>query len=309
MHLSSATVHQIIHHTAEGVGVRSTARLLGMNKDTVNRVILRVGQYVNGVLSELMTSLELTEIQLDELWTFVKKKENTKTEEDIECQSGRTWVWTAIDVSSRLLITSFVGGRELDDARSMLKDLTGRLSKKPLFVSDELIHYKSILAEIFYSLSPYAPTGKRGRPRNPEKIIDVDLDYATVHKTREDGKVVKVERKIIFGSEQSITKRLADSPSNTINTSYVERTNGTLRLHDSHLRRKSVTFAKSIDWLKAKLAICIGYYNLVKPHGTLSETKRLELGHNAPTTPAMAANIADHPWNFYELFGLQLYVN
>lgn len=74
LHLSAETIRQIIHHAAEGVGVRATARLLEMDKDTVNRVIMRAGEHCTHVLSSLLTSLELTELQLDELWTFVKKR-------------------------------------------------------------------------------------------------------------------------------------------------------------------------------------------------------------------------------------------
>jgi hypothetical protein len=54
--------------------VRATARLLELDKDTVNRVILRAGEHCARVLSGLLTSLKLTETQLDELWTFVKKR-------------------------------------------------------------------------------------------------------------------------------------------------------------------------------------------------------------------------------------------
>ena len=74
LHLPPDTIRQIIHHAAEGVGVRATARLLELDKDTVNRVILRAGEHCANVLSGLMTSLELTEAQLNELWTFVKKR-------------------------------------------------------------------------------------------------------------------------------------------------------------------------------------------------------------------------------------------
>lgn len=74
LHLPAETIRQIIHHAAEGVGVRATARLLELDKDTVNRVILRAGEHCAYVLSGLLTSLKLTEVQLDELWTFIKKR-------------------------------------------------------------------------------------------------------------------------------------------------------------------------------------------------------------------------------------------
>lgn len=74
LHLSDEQIVQIIHHAAEGVGVRASARLLNLNKDTVNRVILRAGQHCEMVLSNLLRSLHLKEAQLDELWAFVKKR-------------------------------------------------------------------------------------------------------------------------------------------------------------------------------------------------------------------------------------------
>jgi transposase-like protein len=72
-HLSSEIIKQIIRHAAEGVGVRATARLLKMDKDTVDNVVLRVGRHCAEALSRLLRSLDLTEVQLDELWAFVKK--------------------------------------------------------------------------------------------------------------------------------------------------------------------------------------------------------------------------------------------
>jgi transposase-like protein len=74
LHLSDEQINQIIHHAAEGVGVRATARLLNIDKDTVNRVILRAGEHCEVVLSSLLNSLKLKEIQMDELWAFVKKR-------------------------------------------------------------------------------------------------------------------------------------------------------------------------------------------------------------------------------------------
>ena len=74
LHLSEEKISQIIHHAAEGVGVRATARLLALDKDTVNRVILRAGEHCQLVLSNLLRSLKLKETQLDELWAFVKKR-------------------------------------------------------------------------------------------------------------------------------------------------------------------------------------------------------------------------------------------
>ena len=67
-------IGQVVHHAAEGCGVRATARLLGMDKNTVNRIILNSGKHCEAVKDELLQSLGLKEVQLDELWSFVKKK-------------------------------------------------------------------------------------------------------------------------------------------------------------------------------------------------------------------------------------------
>ena len=80
---------KLSHHAAEGVGVRATARLLGLNKDTVNRVILRAGEHCARVLSNLLTSLELKETQLDELWTFVKKRNVLVAKETLSASTGK----------------------------------------------------------------------------------------------------------------------------------------------------------------------------------------------------------------------------
>ena len=103
---------------------------------------------------------------------------------------------------------------------------------------------------------------------------------------------------MIHGSEQQVLARLEKSPSQTINTAYIERSNLDWRLWDAHLSRKAPTVARSMRWLEAKFAICEACYNLIRPHETLSRGKdrifRLK-------TPAMAASVVDHLWTFSEL--------
>ncbi len=216
----------------------------------------------------------------------------------MEKEYGRTWIWTAIDSTTRLIITFLIGDRTLEDAHSFLKDLISRMNEKPLFVSDELPHYENGLEEMFHTLIQPEPTGQRGRPKNPEKIVHEDLDYATVHKTRKNGCIVNVETKVVFGSESRIANRLESTPSNTVNTSFVERSNLNWRLWDAHLRRQSTTFAKSIRWLKAKFSLVVACYNFIRPHETLSRQSDRSF---TPKTPAMAAELTDHPWSLAEL--------
>jgi len=228
-----------------------------------------------------------------------KKKTGAGSPQDSEQEVGPKWIWTAIDTSTRVLIAFWIGRREIDDARQLVHTLCERGGdQKPLFVSDELSHYGTVLEEVFHQEIPPLPTGKRGRPTNPVRVIDPDLIYATVHKTREKGRVVKVERRVVYGSESNVQRCLADSPSRTINTAYVERTNLDWRLWDAHLTRKAPTFARALPWLRAKFAITVAVYNFVRPHETLSRgTDRIF----RPMTPVMAANVTEHPWTVLEL--------
>jgi len=202
-----------------------------------------------------------------------------------------------------LIFCFLIGDRTLNDAHSFIKDLVSRIEGLPLFVSDELPHYANALNEAFHKIEQPVPTGRRGRPRKPIKVVDKELDYATVHKTRENGRVVNVETRVVFGSAERIKKRLEESPSNTINTAYVERSNLNWRMWDAHLTRKSLMFAKSFRWLKAKFSLCVGFYNLIRPHESLSRGEDRVFRAN---TPAMMAGITDHPWSVMELLNYKI---
>lgn len=214
-----------------------------------------------------------------------------------EQDHGRSWIWTALDVPTRLMVHHSIGERTLESSLKFMQRIKTQISKdKPLFVSDELPHYEHALAHLYSKELTPTKTGKRGRPRGPVRIIENDLDYATVHKSRSKGRVVKVERTVILGDHDRIAARLKNSRSNTINTSFVERLNLTLRMMNAHLSRKSLCFAKSHQWLKARLSFINAFYNSVRPHRSLSTTKH-------PVTPAMAAKITQKPWSVYQLLG------
>jgi len=215
------------------------------------------------------------------------------SEKDIENEYGRTWIWTAFDANTRLILCFLVGDRTLEYCRMFLKDLSCRIVNKPLFVSDELPHYEDAILETYHTVKTFEKTSKRGRPKNHVKQIDKDIDYAVVHKTRENGTVTKVETRIVFGNEQRIKERLEKSVSNKINTAYIERSNGTLRQNDAHLQRKTYKFSKDKELLKEKLAIIILFYNFIRSHSTLSKNPDKTF---TSRTPAQVAGIVEKQW-------------
>jgi IS1 family transposase len=228
------------------------------------------------------------------------KKKKSLSEEDFEKEHGRHWIWASLDPESKLIINFFVGQRTLDDCRAFIKDLLSRIGTKPLFTSDELPHYETALLENFSRLEEQPKTGKRGRPRKPKRVIDPELKYATVHKVRQNGKVVKVERNIVFGNPDSIGAIITSSNvSNKINTSFIERANLTLRNYNKKLARKTLCFAKTKSALQAQTSIAVVYYNFSRPHRAL--TRPGPNGIRVKRTPAMAADLVKRVWPIDEI--------
>jgi IS1 family transposase len=226
-------------------------------------------------------------------------KKKALTDSDLILQYGQTWIWTALDSDTRLIIAWVVGDRTLESCRELLRQVKSRVTNIPLFTSDELVHYQTILGEAYSEEIPAVRTGKRGRPRNPERKIDMQLDYATVHKTRENGRVTKVEKRIVYGDEKRIEEKIAKGPGKKVNTSYIERSNGTLRQHNSHLRRKSQTFAKEKPHFNARICLIVLFYNCIRVHGTLSKNPDKTY---TPRTPALVANLIEENWTFESAF-------
>jgi IS1 family transposase len=228
------------------------------------------------------------------------KKKKALSDEDFEQHYGRHWIWASLDPASKVIINFFIGQRTLEDCKAFIKGLVKCIRSKPLFTSDELPHYETALVEQFSHLKTYPKTGRRGRPKKPRLVIDPDLLYATVHKTRDNGKVVKVDRTVIFGDPTRIDRAIAASKvSNSINTSFIERTNLTLRNHNRKLTRKTLCFAKVKQSLEAQTTIIVTYYNFSRPHRGL--TLMSSVGKRIKRTPAMAAHIIDRIWPMGEI--------
>ena len=126
-----------------------------------------------------------------------------------------------------------------------------------------------------------------------------DLVYATVKKEREQGRVVHVVQTLVFGTLMMLGLWLGRSKvSKTINTSFVERNNGTDRHQNSRKVRKTYGFSK--DWeVHNACSYFVAYsYNFCWPVRTLSIED--DKGQRRKRTPAMAAGLTDHIWSTEE---------
>jgi len=189
-----------------------------------------------------------------------------------------------------------VDDQSLEACRGFLTELAGRLTTIPYYSSDELGHYMVILWEI-YRTDPQLDWDTLPFPLRAGKVHP-DLDYAVFHKERDHSHVVYSTQRVVFGNIDRIQVKLAGSASNKVNTAFIERFNGTLRQHDGHFRRRSQHFAKAVRFLKARLALVLAYYNLIRPHWTLSHD---QFKHYRARTSAQAKGLIDET---YSLFGL-----
>jgi len=307
-----------VRQLAEGTSIRATARSIERDKDTVALWLPRVGQHSQRLLDYFFRDLHLTECQLDELWTFVYKKEKHLTAfEKLAGRYGDAWIWIAFDPVHKLAPAWRVGKRTLTDAEKFMKTLKSKHdSHLPLFTSDDLPHYADALLDVYGEAYTPQRQGTRGRFPLPRKRPPPDLCYAVVVKEREGHRLVRVTTRLVYGTEQQLRTFLRTSPvSKTVNTYGVERNHLTVRQHSRRLGRKVNAFSKKRVYLKYQLALAFAYYHFCRPHRGLRQklvppipTKN---GHGSPKkwrpmTPAMAAGLADHVWTIDELLSFRV---
>jgi IS1 family transposase len=298
-HLPEDQALSILDHIREGCGVRQTARLVKVHPDTVSRYGRAAGEHARAAHNDMVAhSPETRELQMDEKWSFVAKKEKNCDADDPEDQfRGDCWDHVAFDPEHRLVVAVVPGERTAESVQELVSDVKQRLGDRvpELITTDEYSPYEGAILEAFGTEVVPPRTGKPGRPRSPYKVAPAGLHYATVHKTRKKGRVVAVATRLVFGTASGLEAALARSAvSRTINTAFVERHNGTDRNRNARKVRKTYCFSK--DWWihRAVTFFTMYSYNFCWPVRT-QKTKAV-----AAQTPAMLAKLTDHVWSLVE---------
>lgn len=244
---------------------------------------------------------QTTEVQLDEKWAFVGKKEKRcDPENPADTERGDCWDHTAIDAEHALLLTLVPGKRTEKNCREVVAQVSARTGGRTniLITSDEHPPYATAILAVYGIETPVPRKPGPGRPPKPRKVVPSDLCYATVKKTRKKGRVVKVQRTIVFGTESLLDERLARSTASTsINTAFVERHNGTDRGQNARKAREVYSFSKQRDVHDAVSYFVAYSYNFCWPVRTLRDRASRT---RVPRTPAMSAGLADHVWTLAE---------
>jgi IS1 family transposase len=262
----------VVAALTEGCSLRSTARMTGVDRETVGTIVSRVGMGCLAVLDETMMDLPCERLELDELWAFVGKKQKHLKAED-PASLGDTWTWLAIDADTKLVPAFRVGKRTDADARAFISDLAARLAKRVQISTDGLKAYVNPIGTSF---------GAAG------------VDYAMVIKTYEGEaagsgrysppKVTGIDKIPVFG----------EPVEELVSTSYAERVNLSVRMMGRRYTRLTNAFSKKLEQHIASTALTLAAYNFVRTHKTLR------------CSPAMAAGVSKTLWSTDDLVSAAL---
>jgi IS1 family transposase len=277
--LSVARRAAIVRALVDGASIRSIARMMRCDKDTVTRVLVEVGGFCSMYQDFVLTNLtSVTRVEADEIWSYVGAKQKNATKDG----QGDIWTWTAICADSKLAITWLVGDRSPASAHAFIRDLSERVVNRIQLTTDQ---YGAYIAAV-HAAFDYTSKG---------------IDYAQIRKKfafeghgqggrySPSSELIEVEKVPLIGNPKL----------SLISTSYVERQNLTMRMNMRRFTRLTNGFSKKAENHAHAVSLHFMAYNFCKPHGTLTKKAK-----GTKTTPAMAAGLTDHVWTFEEVLGL-----
>lgn len=272
--LTTAKRTAIVSALVEGCSVRATARMVGVGKNAVLKLLVDLGAVCAAYHHEHVRNLTSQRIQCDEIWAFVGAKRRTIQDDPSVLQrnpdAGDAWTWTAIDADTKLAVSYFVGSRTPEAAAEFMRDVAGRLANRVQLTTDGL---KAYLTAVDYAFG-------------------TDVDFATLTKLygAEPDAARTYSPPVCIGC--LATAVTGDPNPDHISTSYVERSNLTMRMGMRRFTRLTNGHSKKLFNHAAAVALHFMHYNFARIHETLR------------VTPAMAAGLAQSPWTVADLLTL-----
>ena len=254
----------------EGNSIRSTERITGLDRNTIMKVLVLAGEKCEKVMGRLIVNVPVKDVQCDEIWGYVFKKEGHKTTEESETDNtiGDAYTFVAIERNTKLVLNFALGRRDQATTNAFIEGLRDATAPQRFQITTD-------------GFTPYASA--------IEWTLHDRVDYAMLIKQYADS---RIEEKRYSPAECTGCKRkkmIGNPDSDKISTSHVERQNLTMRMQIRRLTRLTNAFSKKWENLWAALALHFGYYNFCRIHSTIR------------VTPAMEAAITDHVWDLAEL--------
>lgn len=262
---------QIVAALVEGCSIRSTVRMTGASKNTIQKLLLELGAACSEYLDKNLVNLNSKRIQCDEIWQFVgAKQKNIPAAKRDQFGIGDVWTWVAIDADSKLICSWLLGKRDPGCATEFIRDLASRLRNRVQLTTDGLKVYLNAVADGFGE----------------------DIDYAMIVKVYGNDPEGQKRYSPAVCTSCKREAKIGKPDEKHISTSYIERQNLTMRMSMRRFTRLTNAFSKKLENHIASIALHCMYYNFVRIHQSLR------------VTPAMQAGVTNRLWSIEDLIAL-----
>ncbi len=186
-----------------------------------------------------------------------------------------------------------IGKNEEEVASAMMSQIKERCNpvEPPAIASDGNDSYPEAMLETWGKLPEYSGRGRPPTRKQPEP----GWRCLQVAKHRSGNRIIRITHRVVYGGPGEVPNFMG------LNTAYVERTNLTSRQMNGRMVRKTLSFSKEEEMLRASCALEDAVYNLMRPVKTLRIEVNDDMQRWEPKTPAMAAGLTDHVWTIEEL--------
>jgi len=251
---------RILSMMVEGSSLRSISRVCDVSINTVSKLLVDAGRACAEFHDAKVRHVNAARVQCDEIWSFCyAKASNVRNAKRPVDGAGDVWTWSAIDADSKLIVSWFVGPRNVYVAYDFMSDLRGRLANRVQLTSDGLRVYIDAVGSTFGDeidfaqlVKIYGPSPESQRRYSPPECV---------------------------GARKSLLTGNPDPKH--VSTSFVERQNLTMRMSMRRFTRLTNAFSKKFENHCHALALYFVWYNWC----------RLHKAHKI--TPAMAAGLTD----------------
>lgn len=258
---------EVIAALCEGVGIRATARLTGVNRETVGKLALDIGNACAALHDGLMVGVRVARLELDECWSFVGKKQKRVRRHEAFAK-GDQYLFVGMAGTQKAIISYRVGKRDSENTDLFIRDLRERVIGTPEISTDGFPSYALAIRHAF------AGAASHGTIVKTLSVTDLRKDAAHRYSP---AAVVAVSREVLSGLPEQIS------------TSFIEREHLSLRMSSRRFTRLTNGFSKKLDNHVAAVSLYVMHYNFCRVHETLR------------ATPAMALNMTDRPWSIGDL--------
>ena len=267
--LAASKVVFCLRMLLEGNSIRSTERLTEVNRETIMAAMVDAGEKCETFLTDAVKNFPATDVQADEIWSFVGCKEKTRERNGFGEERGDAWCFIALDRPTRLVLAWHLDKRTPDGTVWFAEKLEAATAGRFQLSTDGFKPYQSVVPLVF----------------------GANIDFAQLVKTYGNPSEAGTAGRYSPGEITDIKTyvRLGTPDPDRICTSHSERANLDIRMGVRRLTRLTNAFSKKWENHRAAMALWFAYYNFCRVHGTLK------------STPAVAAGLTDHTWSVAEL--------